>query len=297
MNARLASFAGLLLSLLALNSAAESEPPTMSSVLAASSAADWRQPDPENLLYLELASGRVIIELAPDFAPRHAANIRKLVRGDYFAGAQVLRVQENYVVQWGLADDKALPPGAEASLVMETRQPVSAGQRFTALPDGDVYAAEVGFSQGFPVARDPAGKQRWLAHCYAMVGVGRGMEADSGNGSSLYVVTGHAPRHLDLNITLVGRVLHGMEHLTTLARGTGALGFYEQPEQRVTILSTHLAADLPVAARTQLEVMRTDTERFKTLISARRNRHEAWFLDPVGRIGLCNMPVPVRILD
>ena len=289
--------AALLLCVAASGVWADDQAPTMASVLSASSAADWRQPDPANLLYLELASGRVIIELAPAFAPRHAANIRKLVHGDYFAGGQVLRVQENYVVQWGHAEDRPLPPGADARLPLEIRQPYSTGQSFTALPDGDVYAAEVGFSQGFPVARDPAGKQRWLAHCYAMVGVGRGMEADSGNGSSLYVVTGHAPRHLDLNITLAGRLLHGMEHLTTLPRGTGALGFYEQPEQRVAILSTHLAADLPAAARTQLEVMRTDTDSFRTLISARRHRHEAWFLDPVGRIGLCNMPVPVRILN
>src|SRR5688572_15333170 len=45
--------------------------PTMAEVLAKSKAADWRTPEPENTLYLELERGRVVVELAPDFAPNH----------------------------------------------------------------------------------------------------------------------------------------------------------------------------------------------------------------------------------
>ena len=44
----------------------------MAEVLAMSKAADWRPLDPENTLYLDLASGRVVIELASAFAPRLA---------------------------------------------------------------------------------------------------------------------------------------------------------------------------------------------------------------------------------
>src|SRR5918999_4151731 len=74
---------------------------TMADILAASKPSDWRSPDPENTLYLELAAGRVVIELAPQFAPRHAANIRTLVRGKYFDGLAITRSQDNFVVQWG----------------------------------------------------------------------------------------------------------------------------------------------------------------------------------------------------
>ena len=74
---------------------------TMSEVLAASTDVDWRTPDPRHTLYLELASGRVVIELAPEFAPRHVANIEALVRERYFDGLAILRSQDNYVVQWG----------------------------------------------------------------------------------------------------------------------------------------------------------------------------------------------------
>ena len=127
-----------------------------------------------------------------------------------------------------------------------------------------------------------------------MIGAGRGNEPDSGNGAELYVVTGHAPRQLDRNIALVGRVVQGMELLSTLPRGTGPLGFYEQPSQYVPIRSARMAADLPPGERLQLEVMRTDTATFAALVESRRNRSDDWYRVPAGHIDLCNVPIPVR---
>src|ERR1700684_4580117 len=86
--------------------AARTNGPIMAGVLAASSPGDWRALDPENTLYMELAAGRVVIELAPQFAPRHVANIKALVRTHYFDGLNIVRVQDNYVVQWGDPDGK-----------------------------------------------------------------------------------------------------------------------------------------------------------------------------------------------
>jgi peptidylprolyl isomerase len=123
------------------------------------------------------------------------------------------------------------------------------------------------------------------------------MEADSGGGAQLYVVIGHSPRHLDRNVTLLGRVVKGMELLSAMPRGSGALGFYEKPEQRVPIRAVRVAADVPPAERVPLEIFRTDTPAFAALIEARRNRREEWFLDPVGAIELCNVPVPVRVAE
>jgi peptidylprolyl isomerase len=152
----------------------------------------------------------------------------------------------------------------------------------------------VGFSGGFPAARDPRSGQAWLAHCYAMVGAGRGNEPESGNGTELYVVIGHAPRQLDRNIALVGRVVQGMELLSVLPRGTGSLGFYEQPSQHVPITSVRVAADVPEAEHSRLEVLRTDTATFAALVEARRNRRDDWYKVPAGYIDLCNVPLPVR---
>ena len=268
--------------------------PTMAEVIAASTPADWRPLDPADTVYLTLDSGRVVIELAPAFAPEHATNIRTLVRGGYFDGLAVIRSQDNFVVQWGDPDGKRPLGVARATLPPEFTVPIAAATPFTVLPDVDGYAPQVGFVNGFPAARDPATGQAWLAHCYAMVGAGRGNEPDSGNGAELYVVTGHAPRQLDRNIALVGRVVQGMELLSTLPRGTGPLGFYEQPSQYVPIRSARMAADLPPGERLQLEVMRTDTATFAALVESRRNRSDDWYRVPAGHIDLCNVPIPVR---
>lgn len=273
-------------------------PPTMSDVLAASTPSDWRTLDPEHTVYLDLPSGRVVIELASRFAPDHVQNIEALVRAGYFDGLAILRSQENYVVQWGdpAEEESARRPLPEGLVVpaAELDEPWGTDEVFTGLEDGDAYAPEVGFVDGLPVGRDPATRRLWLAHCYSMVGVGRDNPPDPGNGAELYVVIGHAPRHLDRNVPLVGRVVQGMEHLSTLPRGTGALGFYEDPAQQVPLVRVRLASQVAEEEREDLEVLRTDTATFRALIQARRHRSEEWFAFPVDRVGLCNVPLPVR---
>jgi peptidylprolyl isomerase len=265
----------------------------MADVLAASKPADWRTLDPQNTLYLELAAGRVVIELAPDFAPRHVANVRTLVRGKYFDGLAIVRSQDNFVVQWADADGKKPLGEGKKTLVAEFARNAS-GLPFVALPDPDTYAPQTGFVAGFPAARDKADGTAWLVHCYSMVGAGRDNDADSGGGTELYVVSGHAPRQLDRNVTLLGRVVQGMELLSIMPRGTAAQGFYEKPEQRVPIREIRVAADVPPEHRKALEVLRTDTQTFTDLIEARRNRQDEWYKYKAGRIDVCNVPLPVR---
>ena len=268
-------------------------PLTSADVLATSSAADWRPLDPQNTLYVELPAGRVIIELAPQFAPHHASNIEALAREGYYDGVAIVRSQDNYVVQWADPDGKRPIKNARRTLAAEFER-TARGVPFTPLVDPDTYAPEVGFSDGFPTARDPKFGRVWLVHCYGMVGAGRDNDVDSGGGTELYVVTGHAPRHLDRNVTLVGRVVQGMEMLSALPRGTGALGFYEKPEQRLPIRAMRVAADLPASQRTELEVLRTDTPTFTAYVEARRNRREEWFKVPAGHVDVCNVPIATR---
>lgn len=268
-------------------------PRTIAEVLAASTPADWRPIDPASTLYLELPQGRVIIELAPQFAPRYVRNVEALAREGYYDGLAIIRVQDNYVVQLGDADGKKPVRASQRSVPAEFERPLR-GLPFTPLPDPDTYAPEVGFSDGFPTAVDPRLRRAWLVHCYGMVGAGRDNDVDSGGGTELYVVIGQAPRHLDRNATLLGRVVQGMELLSSLPRGPAPLGFYTQVDQRVPIRSVRVAADLPESQRTPLEELRTDTQTFAAYVEARRNRHEPWFKVPAGRIDVCNVPIPVR---
>jgi len=269
--------------------------PSVADVVKASKPADWRALDPENTLYMELPAGRVVIELAPSFAPKAAANIRALVRERYFDGLSVIRAQDGFVVQWGDPDEETPRPfKAPKTVAAEFTVPLKGTGQFTQLKERDVYAPQVGHANGFPAARDPASGQAWLPHCYAMVGVARDEGSDTGNGSQLYTVIGHAPRHLDRNITVVGRIVAGMPLLTVMARGTAAAGFYEKAEQRTPIASVRLAADVPQAERSKLEVMRTDSAAFQAVIEAQRNRGGPWNKVATGAIDLCNVPIPVR---
>ena len=189
----------------------EAKPVTVADLLAGSPAADWRVPSPDDTLYLELPHGRVVIELATRAVPQHAANIKALARAHYFDGLAVIRAQDNYVVQW---DDEShrRPTPAVVHPSVEFTADARAAARFEPLPDRDLYAPEVGFLDGFPAGRDPRTHTVWLAHCYGMVGAGRDDPPES-TGAEMYAVIGHAPRQLDRNVALVGRVLKGMELL------------------------------------------------------------------------------------
>jgi peptidylprolyl isomerase len=289
--------AALCLALSPLTAGAAAKGKTMQDIIDASTAVDWRTPDPDNLLVMDIPGGRVVIELAPMFAPEHVGNIRTLAKQGYWNGLAIIRSHDNFVVQWGdTAEDpkKAKSPGnAKTKLPAEFSIKDFDEKTFHAIPDRDGWSKTAGFVAGFPAATD--GEQTWMAHCYGDVGAGRGIEADSSIGTELYVVTGQSPRQLDRNITSVGRVLQGMEYLSVLPRGTGPLGFYEKPEQYVPIKSIALASSLPEAERVNLEVFRTDTATFDALVESRRNRKDDFYHTPAGHIDLCNIPIPVRI--
>jgi len=284
-------------SALAIGPSGRDAPPTSAQLLEGSQPADWRRPDPANTLYLDLPAGRVIIELAPRFAPEHVANIKAMVHDKFFDGLPIGRVQDNYVTQWGDIDEVRKTEASTRKLPDETVIAWSKSLPIVKLPDVDGYAPATGWLDGFPVGveQKPSG-QVWLTHCYGTVGVGRGDWPDTGSGSELYAVIGQAPRHLDRNIVLVGRVLRGMDLLASLPRGSDTMGFYSDAEKpkRPLIRSARLASEVPEPERTALEILRTDTPLFTQYVEARRNRREAWFVRPAGHIDVCNLSIPVR---
>jgi len=284
--------------------AADDTPPSMqalrahsaaapSALLASAPASAWRALDPDNTLYLTLPQGRVVIELAPEFAPRYVANIKKLVRQRFFDGLSIFRVQDNAVAEWGDPTGKKSVGTARRLVAAEFERP-SRDLPFTPLPDPDTYAPQVGFADGFPAARDPVFGRAWLANCYGMVGAARGNNVDSGGGTALYAIIGGPQRQWDRNTTMVGRVVQGMPLLSSLPRGDGPLGVYTDRHHWVRIESLRIAADVPAAERPALEVLRTDTPTFSQYVESLRNRREPWFKVPAGRIAVCSIPLPVR---
>jgi peptidylprolyl isomerase len=266
---------------------------TPASIVATAIAMDWRRVDPNDMLVIDLAhGGRVVIELADGFAPVHTANIRALARAHWYDGLSIERVQDDYVTQWGDPDGtKPLPGGITRPAPAEYERSAR-GLQLDALPYRDTFADHAGFVGGWPTAENEG--QAWLVHCYGMVGVGRDLNPDTGTGAELYAVIGHAPRALDRNIAVVGRVLAGMELLSALPRGGGALGVYTNPAQRVPIRQVRIASDLPASDRPAFEVLRTDSDSFHRWMTARANRQDSFFLRPAGAVDVCNAMPPVR---
>jgi cyclophilin family peptidyl-prolyl cis-trans isomerase len=301
-----------------------------SEIVAAAPAADWDPIAPADLLVMTLANGKqAIIQLMPQpFSQGWIGNIRKLAAARWWDGLSINRVQDNYVVQWGDASEKkALPDGLVTVREADYETPLdfhylavglfdggtssgTAFPSFNPLSEKDAYATATGLSKGWPVAasapwpksakamsrleRKPSSMKFWPVHCYGMVGVGRNLSPDTGSGAELYTVIGHAPRHLDRNIAVVGRVISGIEHLASLQRGTGPLGFYEKPQERVGIASIRLGSELPAADQPRFEYLSTESKTFADYADARANRRDAFFNKPAGGADVCNIPVPVR---
>jgi peptidylprolyl isomerase len=269
--------------------------PDPNQVVQSAAADAWRPIDPANLLVVELKEGgRIVIELAPAFAPVHVANVRAFARAGWWNNAGVYRVQDNYVAQWGNGDAKTeLPPGVVRRPPAEYHREL-AGLAVRPLGFPDSYAPMVGHADGWPIGYDPEEGRAWLTHCYGYVGVGRDLSPDTGTGGELYAVIGHAPRHLDLNIAVIGRVIEGVALLSARPRGTEALGFYKDPASAIPIGRARLAADIPVAERPAYEVLRSDSLAFSQFVTGRANRGGEFFQRPAGGVDICNAAVPVR---
>jgi len=268
---------------------------TPSDVVAQSPASAWRTIPADELMVIDLKSGgRVVVQLAPEFAAVHVANIQALARGNYWDGATVYRVQDNYVAQWGRNDsDKPWPTGVTPKPPAEYTRPLK-GLAIKPLGFADPYAPGSGFVDGWPVAYSRKGGWANLAHCYGSVGVGRDMSPDTGTGGELYAAIGHAPRHLDRNIAVVGRVIDGIDKLSSLPRGTEALGFYKDKAQYVPIAAVRLASQMPAGERPSYEYLDTGSASFADYLRLRANRHDDFYIRPAGGVDLCNVNVPVR---
>lgn len=267
---------------------------TPNDIVEKSPASAWKVIPADDLMIIDLANGgRVVVQLAPAFAPVHVANIKGLVRDGYWRGASVYRVQDNYVAQWGQNDLKQPPKGIVPNPPPEYTRPLK-GLRITRLGSPDAYAPGAGFADGWPVAYSVKGGWVDLTHCYASVGVGRDLSPNTGSGGELYAVIGHGPRQLDRNIALVGRVIDGIDRLSTLPRGTEALGFYKDKAQYVPIASVRLGSDTPAGQRPSYEVMDTASPTFAHYLHVRANRHDSFYDHPAGGVDLCNVQVPVR---
>ena len=253
----------------------------------------WRLLDPANTVYMQIGEGEVIFELNPLFAPKTVEQFKKLVQDDFYRSLSFYRVIDGFVAQGGDESDINLP-NSQPSLKAEFELDRSDEHNWVSVQRGDLFAGETGFIDGFAAARDD--KKTWLTHCPGALAMARNNEPDTG-GTDFYIVIGQAPRYLDRNLTIFGRVVQGMDVVQRIRRGkVENNGVIEKDEDRSRISKMMLGSEIPTEERNEVYVMDTTSPGFKDYMQARRNRsHEFFHFKPPEVLDVCQVPIGTRI--
>lgn len=255
----------------------------------------WREISPENLVFMEMQEGLVVIELNPLFAPRTVEQFRRLVEERFYDGLGFYRVIDGFVAQGGDGSDLG-ELSAVPLIKAEFEIAWSDEFNYTPVQENDLFAPETGFIDGFAVGRDPAAQRTWLTHCPGIVAMARNDSPESSR-TDFYIVIGQAPRYLDRNMNVFGRVVHGMEVVQRIRRGeAGDNGIIYDDAAISRIRTMRMATDIPQEDRLQAYVMMNESRGFEDMLDDRRTRKQKFFHHKPPRVlDVCQVPMAGQI--
>ena len=257
---------------------------------------EWRIPASENLIYLELETGTVVIELAPFIAPKHVARFKNLVAEGFYDSLDFYRVIDGFVAQAGDVSEKK-PSKNKAPLNAEFSRPTPSISDFMLVQSPDFIAPQTGYLNGFAAGRDPNAKQEWLLHCPGAVAFARDVDANSAS-TEFYIVIGQATRHLDRNMSTIGRVIYGMPAVQALNRANmnNASGVIENPTKRGKILWAKLAKDISQQNQIKIQIQEQNSAQVtQRLASARKLDNEFFHFKGNGNLDVCYYQLKTRL--
>lgn len=262
---------------------------------AARASGDWRDVDPQNLVLIDTKYGRVVVELAPPFAPNHAKRFQDLIRAKFYDGQSFYRVVDGFVAQGGIGEGDDKKTESWPPLKAEFDAPDPGPSSFVSLRSADLFAPEVGHVDGFPVGRAPKDRRQWLLHCPGTLAFARDNDPDTA-GTEFYIVIGHAPRRIDRQLTAFGRVLEGMQYLQKLNRGDPAVdsGVIQDPALKDPIIRMQLAADVPEPERPAYQVMAMPSKAYADFMAKRRNPAPDFYKWVPPNLDICAINIPSR---
>jgi len=255
-------------------------------------AADWRRPDPENVLVVDTSKGRVIVEMAPLVAPRHVERVRLLTRRGFYDGLSFFRVLDGFMAQTGdpgndgkggselpdLADEFSFQRGQATPFAFVSQ----------VAPDfATPGLTESGFIGSMPV-RSPPGMQMmmtargtvtgWGLFCAGVMGMAKAPSPNSAN-SQFFFMRATYPS-LDRGYTAWGRVISGLEVVRAIKVGEPVA------DPRDVMTRVRVLADIPEAERPDIQVLDAASPSFKAMVDRAR----------VGGVAqICDIALPVKI--
>ena len=274
-------------------SAQQSASPTSTPAPNAVVNSSWQLLPQDNLLYLDTDQGRIVILLAPAFAPEHVKRVKELVKAGFYDGVTFYRVIEGFVAQFGVPEHEWGSRAKLTPMKAEFSWPVRSSDPYLLVQRPDLLAEETGFNQGFAVAREQ--NQEWLVHCPGVVNMARANEPDTGV-ADIAIMMGQAPRHLDKNMSAFGKVIWGQYAINRIRRGDIADGgVIGSAAARTVIKQARLGTDLAPDRQLQLEWLSTSSSEFSQSLAERRSRTHVFYQHKGnGNMDVCYPQVPVR---
>jgi peptidylprolyl isomerase len=255
----------------------------------------WREVDPERLVFMELQEGLVVIELNPLFAPKTVKQFTELAEQGFYDGLGFYRVIDGFVAQGGDGSDlgeRSEIPLIDAEFEIDWPEELT----WTVVQKPDMFAQQTGFVDGFAVARNPDKGTAWLAHCPGVVAMARNEGPDSSR-TDFYIVIGQAPRYLDRNMNVFGRIIHGMDTVQKIRRGKPKdNGIITDDSAMSRIRSMRPVSVVPEEKRLTALVPDTGDKSFRDMLDDRRKRKQDFFHNPPPRVlDVCQVPVSGRV--
>ncbi|MDQ7812856.1 peptidylprolyl isomerase [Brevundimonas sp.] len=265
--------------------------PTPETTIAAT---EWRAVPAENLLVIDTTRGRILVELFPEVAPLHVERIKLLARRGFYDNVSWHRVIDWFMAQTGdpLGNGEGQSPYPDLVAEFTFRRDPAMPFAAVAEPTG----ARLGFFHSLPIQTQPDsafaqtgdGKVHgWGLYCPGVVGMARDVGNDTAN--SQFFIMRQAYPALDKRYTIWGMTVDGLDVVRTLQVGDGENGMMAQAQpDRMTRM--RVAADIPEAERPAVQMLATDSPRFRALVEAARTARGADF-------SVCDVTLPVQVVN
>ncbi|WP_137167403.1 peptidylprolyl isomerase [Salinimonas lutimaris] len=236
----------------------------------------WYDIPQSKLVYVQTAHGQVVIALTDSIAPHHVARFTHLVKQGFYNNRYFYRVLEGFVAQAGSNSTHKL---TESTLPLKPEFTAMAVEGFYEVERNSPNAPVSGFINGFPAGATPDRQRYWLAHCPGMVAMARDNSPDTG-ATEFYIVMGQAPRHLDRNMSIFGRVVAGMDALQKLPRGdTNNNGMIKDFSENSELIYAQMGDDLPVRRQRNFKIQLPGHSAYEKRAEQARTLSSPFFVD------------------
>ncbi|MBB4010338.1 peptidylprolyl isomerase [Allorhizobium taibaishanense] len=159
----------------------------------------------DNFITIQLKDGPVVVQLMPEVAPKHVAQIKTLVQQGQYDNVAFHRVIEGFMAQTGDVQYGNMKNGFDKS---------RAGTGASKLPNIPAEFSKTPFVRG-------------------TVGMARSQDPNSAN-SQFFIMFADGS-FLNGQYTAVGKVVSGMEFVDKIKRGQGSNGEVSDPDRMIKV--------------------------------------------------------------